>query len=71
MDERDDYGELAAPAPIGDPRRWYEVARNLAVVVGLVGFALMLAGLAVVKVTEIRHTPLPNGPRADLTEPAP
>jgi hypothetical protein len=68
MDQRDDYGELNSPSPIADPRRWYEVTRNLAVVVGLVGFALMLAGLAIVKVVETRQTPVPKGLPADWAE---
>jgi hypothetical protein len=71
MDQRDDYTELDSPPTTFDPRWWYEVARNVLVVFGLVGFALMLAGWAVVKVAEMRHMPLPKGPPADLTEPAP
>jgi hypothetical protein len=74
MDEREDYADHDLPPSILDGE-WRDAARNLFVAGVLVGLALLLAGLIVVKVTVIPHTPLPEVPAPDpcleLGTPAP
>jgi hypothetical protein len=62
MDQRDDYAELTPPTPLVDPGWWHGLIRNLLLVVGLIAFALFLAGVAVVRVVEMRGTRLPKMP---------
>ena len=65
MDQRDDYADLDSPPAEVLLRRWYDTARNLLVAVGLVVFALFLAGVVLVRVVEFRGTTLPKVPDPD------
>jgi hypothetical protein len=65
MDQHEDYADNDLPPPFV---LWFEIARNLLIVVVLVGLALILSGIVLVKVSSMRRAPLPKLPEHDYLQ---